>query len=168
MSFAAPRSAGCHDPPDTTGAGATGAAGAGVCTAGADWSPDDDWLGSDAACGFDAGPWSPRSPALASGGIAVGLDGAELCDARDCEAEALSVAARADPSVCPGVIADTSAATPAERVPAPTISQRRVRETRARAASRSSAARDGLRRRFSARDMVISVSTQHQASVRAA
>jgi hypothetical protein len=44
----------------------------------------------------------------------------------------------------PGATADTSAAKPAVSAAVPAITQRRVRPTRASAASRISAARDGL------------------------
>jgi hypothetical protein len=47
-----------------------------------------------------------------------------------------------DASDRPGATAETSAAKPAVRAAVPTITQRRVRPTRASAASRASAARD--------------------------
>lgn len=82
---------------------------------------------------------------LASGGIfgsAARLDTEALAWPDADVAGWLAVAA---PSVLPGAIEETSAAMPALRAAAPAIIHRRVRRVRAIAASRSSAAMDGLR-----------------------
>jgi hypothetical protein len=73
-------------------------------------------------------------------------------------------------NVWPGAIEDTNAATPADRAAAPPIIQRRTRETRATAASRSSAARgrEPGPTVLGARIMLTIFAKQHQASVRAA
>jgi hypothetical protein len=68
-------------------------------------------------------------------------------DAADAVREELAVPPDVDFdfSVWPGAIDETSAAKPADSAAAPAIIHRLVRETRRTAASRSSAASDGLR-----------------------
>jgi hypothetical protein len=88
-----------------------------------------DW---DGALGAWPGPWSPSWPADANGGSrgAGALAGAA-------ERGATRVL---PPSVRPGAADDTNAAIAALPAPAATIIQRRAREIRPRAASRSTCA----------------------------
>ncbi|MBV8944198.1 MAG: hypothetical protein JOZ95_02165 [Solirubrobacterales bacterium] len=118
--------------------------------------PDEDDGGAGGGCegmlwgcdwsGTDEGAWPgacrPRSPAFAGGGIAGIADERVLPGV-----ERVAVAAEARPgdldvSVFPGATADTSAAKPAVSAAAAAMTHRRVRLTRASAASRASTARD--------------------------
>jgi hypothetical protein len=87
----------------------------------------------------------PRPPALAGAGMRGIEEPAPLADDAARGALALGTAppaAFADDTDRPGATADTSAANPAVSTAAPAITQRRVRLTRATAASRISTARD--------------------------
>jgi hypothetical protein len=75
-----------------------------------------------------------------------------------------------DFSVWPGAIEDTRAAKPADSAAVPAIIHRLARDTRIRAASRSSAASEGLRLAaawYEALIMLMILAKEHHASVRA-
>jgi hypothetical protein len=152
-----------HEPPDTTpppppdgaedcGAGAAGVEGAGdgLCGGlGADCVCVCGELGTD--CGGDEGPWRPSEPGLAGGGscgIAVDWDLALEPEDDPGADDPLAAAALPDgvfeASDRPGATAETSPAMPAVSAAVPAITHRRVRPTRAMAASRASAAGDCL------------------------
>lgn len=101
------------------------------CGCGCDWSGD-----GDRAC---AGARRPRSPGFAGAGIRGIVEPPLTCVAPDVDAVATRDFAATE---CPGATAETSAAKPAVSAAHPTITQRRVRVTRASAASRASAAPD--------------------------
>jgi hypothetical protein len=96
----------------------------------------------------------------------------ELAGAVDAVREALTVSPEDDLDfrVCPGAIEDTRAAKPAESAAAPAIIHRLARDSRSRAASRSSAASEGLRLAapwYEALIMLMIFGKEHHASVRA-
>jgi hypothetical protein len=96
----------------------------------------------------------------------------DLAGAVDAVREALRVPLDEDLgfSVCPGASEDTRAAKPAESAAAPANIHRLARDTRSRAASRSSAAREGLRLAaawYEALIMLMIFGKEHHASVRA-
>jgi hypothetical protein len=90
-----------------------------------------------ALCGALSGLLSPSACGLASGGSLALICVVRLA-ALDAGVSDLvdATTARALPSVCPGAIALTTAATAAVRAPAPTTLAPRTRATRAKAASR--------------------------------
>jgi hypothetical protein len=79
------------------------------------------------------GPWRPRSPALASGGIF-----SDVFTWRAGVRATVGVLAAVRRSVRPGAIDDTTAANPAVSAAVPAMTKRRVRTIRSNAASRVS------------------------------
>ncbi|HUJ34991.1 MAG TPA: hypothetical protein VLW51_07260 [Solirubrobacteraceae bacterium] len=137
-----------HEPPDTTppppddwGAGA---AGCGAEAGGVDCAGGELCDGLGTGCGAWEGPCNPSESGLAAGG-SFGTADDELRDPVADPPEVLATSVPAgdfEASDRPGATAETRAAKPAVSAAAPAMIHRRVRLTRASAASRASTARE--------------------------